>query len=67
MGDGLVAVGAWAAGAEAAAVEVAVGAAASVEEALFACGAFVDDDGSDGFGWWRRFGLPVTVRGLSAC
>ena len=54
MGDWLVAVGAGAARADAAGEEVAVRAAALVEVAGFALGAFVDDaDAGTGVGAYR--------------
>ena len=66
VGDWLVAVWAGCAGTDALAVEVAVGAAAGVEESLLAGRAFVDDDRFDRFRWWGRVGLPVAVCALSA-
>jgi hypothetical protein len=69
VGNGLFAVWAGCADADASAVEVAVGAAAGVEESLFASRAFVDHDRFDRFDrfrWWGRVWSPVPVRGLTA-
>ena len=67
VGDGLIAVGAVAAGADSPAGAVAVWAPLLAKVALLAFAAFVDGAGTAG--WWNRGlgrGVPVPVGGLTA-